>query len=98
MMTAISPRDASLAPGDGWAMKNLDLRSGSFDRRLLHIDCAARTEKARHIPLYTRAMTFVTSLLTPGHRIVDEIECVASVLLAIVLGHLADVENISWAA
>ena len=29
-------------------------------------------------------MTFVTSLLTPGHRIVDEIECVASVLLAIV--------------
>jgi uncharacterized membrane protein YccC len=38
------------------------------------------------------------ALLTPGPRMVDEIECVASVLLAIVLGHLADVENISWAA
>jgi uncharacterized membrane protein YccC len=29
---------------------------------------------------------------------IDEIECVASVLLAIVFGHLADVQNISWAA
>lgn len=37
-------------------------------------------------------------LLTPGPRMVDEFECVASVLLAIVFGHLADVENYSWAA
>jgi hypothetical protein len=29
---------------------------------------------------------------------VDEVECVASVLLAIVFGHLADARNISWAA
>lgn len=29
---------------------------------------------------------------------VDELECVASVLLAIVFGHLADARNISWAA
>ncbi|MEI9985872.1 MAG: FUSC family protein [Aliidongia sp.] len=28
----------------------------------------------------------------------DELECVASVLLAIVFGHLADARNISWAA
>jgi uncharacterized membrane protein YccC len=38
------------------------------------------------------------ALVVPGPRMVDEIECVASVLLAIVLGHLADVQNISWAA
>lgn len=38
------------------------------------------------------------ALVTPGPRMVDEIECVASVLLAIGLGHLADVQNISWAA
>ena len=37
-------------------------------------------------------------LFTPGPRMVDELECVASVLLAIALGHLADVQNISWAA
>jgi uncharacterized membrane protein YccC len=35
---------------------------------------------------------------TVGPRMIDEFECVASVLLAIVLGHLADVQNISWAA
>ncbi len=38
------------------------------------------------------------ALVVPGPRMADEIECVASVLLAIVFGHLADVENISWAA
>lgn len=37
-------------------------------------------------------------LLTPGPRMVDEFECVASVLLAIAFGHLADVQNYSWAA
>jgi uncharacterized membrane protein YccC len=40
------------------------------------------------------AKTFVT----PGPRMVDEIECVFSVLLAIVLGHLIGAQNISWAA
>lgn len=34
----------------------------------------------------------------PGPRMVDELECVASVLLAIAFGHLADAHNISWAA
>jgi len=36
--------------------------------------------------------------ITPGPRMVDEIECVLSVLLAIVLGHLIGAKNISWAA
>ncbi|HKR87745.1 MAG TPA: FUSC family protein, partial [Phenylobacterium sp.] len=35
---------------------------------------------------------------TPGPRMVDELECVASVLLAVAFGHLADAHNISWAA
>jgi uncharacterized membrane protein YccC len=38
------------------------------------------------------------AFLTPGPRMVDEIECVCSVLLAIVLGHLVGAQNISWAA
>jgi uncharacterized membrane protein YccC len=42
--------------------------------------------------------TEARALATPGPRMADEIECVASVLLAIVFGHLADVQNISWAA
>ena len=33
-----------------------------------------------------------------GARVVDEAECVLSVLLAILLGHLIGVENVSWAA
>ena len=37
-------------------------------------------------------------LVTPGPRMVDELECVASVLLATLFGHLAGVENVSWAA
>lgn len=49
---------------------------------------------------------FVPSLLSrftcadhlSGPRLTDEIECAASVLLAIALGHLAGVENVSWAA
>src|ERR1700759_234646 len=36
--------------------------------------------------------------VTPGPRMVDEIECVLSVALAIVLGHLIGAKNISWAA
>jgi uncharacterized membrane protein YccC len=42
--------------------------------------------------------TEAKALIAPGPRMADEIECVASVLLAIVFGHIADVENISWAA
>jgi hypothetical protein len=38
------------------------------------------------------------AFVTPGRRMVDEIECVFSVLLAIVLGHLVGAQNISWAA
>ena len=38
------------------------------------------------------------AFLTPGPRMVDELECVLSVLLAIVLGHLVSATNISWAA
>jgi uncharacterized membrane protein YccC len=40
----------------------------------------------------------VRAFLTPGPRMVDEIECVLSVALAIVLGHLIGAQNISWAA
>ena len=38
------------------------------------------------------------AFVTPGPRMVDEIECVLSVALAIVLGHLLGAKNISWAA
>jgi uncharacterized membrane protein YccC len=38
------------------------------------------------------------AFLTPGPRMVDEIECVLSVALAIILGHLVGAKNISWAA
>lgn len=37
-------------------------------------------------------------LVTPGRRMADELECVASVLLAIVLAHLIGAEMIAWAA
>lgn len=36
--------------------------------------------------------------VTPGRRMADELECVASVLLAIVLAHLIGAEMIAWAA
>lgn len=38
------------------------------------------------------------SFVTPGPRMVDELECVASVLLAILFGHLSGAHTISWAA
>jgi len=37
-------------------------------------------------------------LFTPGRRMADELECVASVLLAIVLAHLIGAKMIAWAA
>lgn len=45
-----------------------------------------------------RAQAEIGTFLRPGPRMVDEIECVASVLLAIVFGHLFGAHNISWAA
>lgn len=36
--------------------------------------------------------------VTPGRRMADELECVASVLLAIVLAHLVGAQMIAWAA
>lgn len=38
------------------------------------------------------------SLVTPGPRMVDELECVASVLLAILLAHLIGATMVAWAA
>jgi len=40
----------------------------------------------------------LTGLVTPGPRMVDEIECVASVLLAILLAHLIGAHSVAWAA
>jgi uncharacterized membrane protein YccC len=45
-----------------------------------------------------RVAAATDGFLTPGPRMVDELECVASVLLAIVFGHLIGAKNISWAA
>jgi uncharacterized membrane protein YccC len=49
-------------------------------------------------PPWTRLARGARSFLTPGPRMVDELECVASVLLAIAFGRLAGVSNVSWAA
>lgn len=38
------------------------------------------------------------TLLTPGPRMVDELECVASILLAIVLAHAIGAKSVAWAA
>jgi uncharacterized membrane protein YccC len=38
------------------------------------------------------------TLVTPGRRMADELECVASVLLAIALAHLVGAQMIAWAA
>jgi uncharacterized membrane protein YccC len=51
----------------------------------------------------TRAITerlhrSVAGIFTPGPRMVDEFECVASVMLAIVLAHLIGAHSIAWAA
>lgn len=46
--------------------------------------------------LRLEARTFVE--VEPGPRLVDELECVLSVLLAIVFAHVLDVRNVSWAA
>jgi uncharacterized membrane protein YccC len=38
------------------------------------------------------------AVITPGRRMADELECVASVLLAIALAHLIGAQMIAWAA
>ncbi len=48
--------------------------------------------------LCSRLVGATRAFLTPGPRMVDELECVCSVLLAIGLGRLAGAQNISWAA
>src|SRR6516165_8104563 len=45
-----------------------------------------------------RVAAAVRSIVSPGPRLVDELECAASVLLAILFGHLVGARNISWAA
>jgi uncharacterized membrane protein YccC len=46
----------------------------------------------------TRVSQEAKAFIEPGPRLVDELECVASVLLAIVFAHALDVRNVSWAA
>jgi uncharacterized membrane protein YccC len=48
--------------------------------------------------LCARCVTATRAFVSPGPRMVDELECAASVLLAIGFGHLAGAQNISWAA
>lgn len=40
----------------------------------------------------------LAGLLTPGPRLVDEFECVASILLAIAFAHLVGAKTVCWAA
>jgi uncharacterized membrane protein YccC len=44
------------------------------------------------------AVAEAQAFVTPGPRMIDGIECAASVLLAIVFGQMAGAHNISWAA
>src|SRR5690242_21473701 len=48
--------------------------------------------------LRQRVTDVLQSFVEPGPRLVDELECVLSVLLAIVFAHALDVRNVSWAA
>src|SRR3954466_6404883 len=54
---------------------------------------------ALHLSRIVRAFwTEMRSLPVPGGRMIDEIECVCSVLLAIVFSHAIGAENVGWAA
>ncbi len=55
------------------------------------------TEEAT-APLPTRIAHGLAALFRPGPRLVDEAECMLSVLLAILLAHLIGARNVSWAA
>jgi uncharacterized membrane protein YccC len=81
-------------------------RTAPFDKPLIRCNVNALVGEGGAGAL---AMTTIESLreqlaaeakafLNPGPRMVDEIECVLSVALAIVLGHLVGAQNISWAA
>ncbi len=48
--------------------------------------------------LRLRLVREIRSLATPGPRMADELACVASVLLAVVLAHWAGARMVSWAA
>src|SRR5690348_14219268 len=48
--------------------------------------------------LRQRVTDVFQSFVEPGPRLVDELECVLSVLLAIVFAHALGTRNISWAA
>ena len=45
-----------------------------------------------------RARQELRTLLTPGPRMVDELECILSILLAILLAHLIGAKTVAWAA
>lgn len=45
-----------------------------------------------------RTMAWIEARLGPAHRMVDALECMLSVLLAILLAHLIGAQNVSWAA
>ncbi len=49
-------------------------------------------------PLPTRIAQGLAAFFRPGPRLVDEVECALSVLLAILLAHLIGARNVSWAA
>jgi uncharacterized membrane protein YccC len=48
--------------------------------------------------LRQRLTDVLKSFAEPGPRLVDELECVLSVLLAIVFAHAVGAQNVSWAA
>jgi uncharacterized membrane protein YccC len=50
------------------------------------------------LPLTARIGRALRAAVEPGPRLVDEIECVSSVLLAILLAHLIGAHNVAWAA
>jgi uncharacterized membrane protein YccC len=45
-----------------------------------------------------RARQEFKTLVTPGPRMVDELECILSILLAILLAHLIGAKTVAWAA
>lgn len=45
-----------------------------------------------------KARAAVGTFLTPGPRMVDEFECIASIMLAIFLAHLIGAKTVAWAA
>lgn len=54
---------------------------------------------AIHLTSFVRALwNEIRALPVPGPRMIDEAECVGSVLLAIVFSHAIGAENVGWAA